>query len=266
MRRLPEEATLRVILDHGDVPHGLIAELGRRIAAFHARAERNERITELCRFENVARLARENFTESASHVGSTVSARVLKRLSALTESALAELRPEIENRVERGLPCDSHGDLRLDHIYLFPDRAPPEDVVIIDGIEFNEAFRAGDPVADMAFLVMELIAHDRRELALVFRDAYVSASGDYQVQSLLHFYVAYRAMVRGKVNGMKAMETEISAQDRARALGRRRPTGWWRRARSKIPDFGPVSCSLADCPELEKRRWPRNFPRRPTSG
>ena len=84
MRRLPDEATLRAILDHGDVSHGLCEELGRRIAAFHARAERNERITELCRFENVARLARENLAESAGHVGSTVSARVFHRLAALT--------------------------------------------------------------------------------------------------------------------------------------------------------------------------------------
>ena len=92
--------------------------------------------------------------------------------------------------------------------------------MIIDSIEFNEAFRAGDPVADMAFLVMELIANDRRELADVFRDAYISASGDYQVRKLLNFYVAYRSMVRGKVNGVKAREAEIAAPDRARALGR----------------------------------------------
>jgi aminoglycoside phosphotransferase family enzyme/predicted kinase len=215
MERLPEQATLRAILDRGEVGAGQIEGLGRRIANFHARAERNERITELSRFENVARLAQANFTESAGHVGSTLSARVFHRLSSLNESALAALKPWIEERVQRRIPCDTHGDLRLDHVYLFPDRAPPGDVVIVDGIEFNETFRAADPVADMAFLAMELIVHDRRDLAGLFRDAYVAASGDHQVERLLPFYVAYRAAVRGKVEGMKAAEPEITESDRA---------------------------------------------------
>jgi uncharacterized protein len=215
MERLPEEATLRAILDRGEVGPGEIEGLGRRIANFHARAERNERITELSRFENVARLVWANITESAGYVGSLLSTRDLDRLSLLTERALTDLRPWIEDRVRRGIPCDTHGDLRLDHVYLFPDRAPPGDVVIVDGIEFNETFRAGDPVADMAFLVMELIVHDRRDLAGLFRDAYVAASGDRQVERLLPFYVAYRAAVRGKVEAMKAAEPEIAESDRA---------------------------------------------------
>ncbi|MGC8639692.1 MAG: AAA family ATPase [Isosphaeraceae bacterium] len=220
MRRLADDATLRATLDRDAVGHGLIEELGRRIAAFHAHAERGQRIADLCRFDNVARLVRENLCESVVHVGQTIRERVFQRLTELTEHALEALRPEIESRLERGLPCDTHGDLRLDHVYVFPNRPPPEDVVIIDGIEFNETFRAGDPVVDMAFLVMELVANDHRELAEVFRNAYVSASGDFHSARLLRFYVAYRAMVRGKVNGVKATEIEIPEADRARAHGR----------------------------------------------
>jgi predicted kinase len=67
---------------------------------------------------------------------------------------------------------------------------------------------------------MELIAHDRRELAEVFREAYASASGDFPNPKLLSFFVAYRAMVRGKVNGVRATEAEIAAPDRTRALSR----------------------------------------------
>ena len=73
---------------------------------------------------------------------------------------------------------------------------------------------AGDPLIDVAFLVMELVANDYRELAGVLRNAYVSAAGDFHSSRLLHFYLAYRAMVRGKVNGVKATEIEITGPDR----------------------------------------------------
>ena len=36
--------------------------------------------------------------------------------------------------------------------------------MIIDCIEFNPRYRVSDPVADMAFLVMDLIRHGRRDL------------------------------------------------------------------------------------------------------
>lgn len=222
MRRLPDEATLRANLDRGPLAHGLIEELGRRIAAFHASADRNERISASCRFANIARLARDNFDESVGQVGTTVSPRVFRRLTELTESALERLRPEMDHRAERGLPCENHGDLRLDHIYIFPERPPPKDIVIIDGIEFNDAFRFGDPAVDMAFLVMELVANDHRDLAAVFHDAYASASGDHPSAGLVSYYVAYRAMVRGKVNGMKAARAELAEADRARAVQRAR--------------------------------------------
>jgi aminoglycoside phosphotransferase family enzyme/predicted kinase len=240
MRRLPEAARLRALLDKGNVAVGLLEELGRRIAEFHARAERSERTTALASFENVARLAIANFEESACQIGSTVSAGVFGRLRALTERFLEALRACIEKRVARGVPCDAHGDLRLDHVYVFPDRPPPGDIVVVDGIEFNDALRAADPVADMAFLVMELIAQDRRDLAGRFGEAYFSAGGDHEGRQLLPFYVAYRAMVRGKVEGIEACEPEVSRADQAAARARARAR--WLVALGAIEDPGFRPC------------------------
>ena len=146
-----------------------------------------------------------------------VSRAVFDRLASLIEDALAKFKPLIEYRVSRRMPCDTHGDLRLDHVYLFPDRPPPEDILIIDGIEFDESLRAADPVADMAFLVMELIAHGRRDLASSLREAYFTAACDFQGEPLLPFYVACRAAVRAKVEGMKAADPEIDAAGREQA-------------------------------------------------
>src|SRR4029453_18508322 len=139
----------------------------------------------------------------------TVSPAVLQRLQARTDEVLERHRDMVESRAMRGVPCDTHGDLHLDHVYNFPDRAPPDDLIVIDCIEFNERFRFADPVADAAFLAMDLIFRGRRDLADGFAAAYFQATGDAEGAMLLPFYTAYRAMVRGKVEGFQLGEPEI---------------------------------------------------------
>jgi aminoglycoside phosphotransferase family enzyme/predicted kinase len=222
MVRLPAEATLRACLERGEVgPDRLVAvAVARHLAAFHARAERSPAIAGSARFAAVARNARDNFTEAADNdqVRTTVSRAVFERLKMLTEAALERLHDTIEARAARGVPCDTHGDLRLDHVYLLPrDAGAAPEIVIIDAIEFNERFRHADPVADMAFLVMDLEAAGAHGLASAFADAYFEASGDFEGQDLLPFYTAYRAAVRGKVEGLKSAAPEVAADDRTRA-------------------------------------------------
>src|SRR2546430_4780272 len=119
---------------------------------------------------------------------------------------------------------DTNDYLHLDHIYLFPERpepphpsssppggegGAPDDLVIVDCIEFNERFRYADPVADMAFLTMDLAFQGRRDLARAFSEAYFRSSGDAAGRALLPLYVAYRAAVRGKVEGFALAEKEV---------------------------------------------------------
>ncbi|MFQ5693084.1 MAG: AAA family ATPase, partial [Nitrospinota bacterium] len=89
-------------------------------------------------------------------------------------------------------------------------------------VEFNERFRYADPVADAAFLAMDLEFRGRRDLSRVFAEAYFDASGDEEGRALLPLYKAYRAVVRGKVEGMKAREEEVPEDERGRALQRAR--------------------------------------------
>lgn len=222
MERLPDDATLRARLARNAVDAALVTELATRVADFHARAEAGPFISDYGRFEVVAGNARENFAQAGPHAGATFSRGVFERLKDLTEQALAGLRPLIDARAERGVPRDGHGDLRLDHVYLFPDRPPPDDLVVIDGIEFGERYRYADPVADLAFLVMDFAFHGRRDLAEVLTDAYLRASDDAEGRALLPFYTAYRSAVRGKVEGMKMTESEVSEAERDKARTRAR--------------------------------------------
>jgi len=234
MKRLPDAATLRAHLGRGDVGVEALEELAGRLARFHADADSGVKVAAGGSFEAIAENARENFDQSAPQVGVTLSRSTFDRLKLRTEAALAQLRDIIQDRARRGIPRDTHGDLRLDHVYWFPEQNPPGDWIIVDCIEFDERFRYADPVADVAFLAMELTLHGRGDLAGAFVDAYLRASGDEVGRSLLSFYMAYRAAVRGKVEGMKLAQGEIPEAQRSAA--RTQARALWLFALSELED------------------------------
>ena len=240
MERLPEEATLKALLRRGELDGARLEALAQRVASFHRQAEAGAPIAAFGRFEVVARNARENLTQAAAQVGITLNPAVLARLRALTKAALARLRPLIEGRAGRGVPRDTHGDLHLDHVYVLPEGEAPDGFVIVDCIEFNERFRFADPVADMAFLVMDLSFHGRRDLARAFADAYFRASGDEEGRALLPFYTAYRAAVRAKVEGLELSEKEIPKAERAAAQAQAR--AHWLLALGELEEPGRRPC------------------------
>jgi hypothetical protein len=232
MRRLPDDATLEARLAQGALSKSDVARLARRVAEFHAAAARNPHIAGFGRFESVAANIRENIDVASRLVEQTISTAVLERLVHRTNQALARLQSVIDGRALRGVPCDTHGDLHLDHVYTFPDAAPPGDYVIVDCIEFNERFRYADPVADMAFLVMDFAFHGRRDLGRTFADAWFEASGDTEGRDLLPLYTSYRAAVRGKVDGLMLGESEVPRDQRASAM--ERSVGHWLLALAEI--------------------------------
>ena len=222
MRRLPEDATLESRLSRDEISAAQIETLAERIAAFHRGAERGPHISEVACFETISRNLLENLHHPGAKEPEGIDAEILARLTALTTQALEEARPLIEERSRRGVPCDCHGDLKTDHVYLFPEAAPPDDLVIIDCIEFNERFRYIDPVADMAFLAMDLTYQGRRDLSRALIERYFRAGGDEQGRALLQLYLSYRAAVRAKVLSIQAGEAETDPAAREALLRKAR--------------------------------------------
>lgn len=218
MRRLPEGVTLLDRLERGELTVPLVERVAEMVAAFHRTAEGGGggHVAAFGRLAVVAGNARANFAESEPEVGVTVDRAVFDRVRDLTERQLAALGPLVEGRAARGVTRDTHGDLHLDHVYLLPDRPPPHDLLAIDCVEFSPRFRYADPVADAAFLVMDLTFRGRRDLADAFADAYFRHSGDADGRRLLPFYTAYRAVVRAKVEGLMLREPEVPEADRER--------------------------------------------------
>lgn len=262
MERLPQEATLASGLDRGEVTGELLAALAGRVAAFHRNAESGPHVDALAGWEVVARNARENFEQSKSQVGDTVAAQVFSRFWSLTETALEERRPLVAVRAGRGAARDTHGDLHLDHVYVFPERPTPDDLAVVDCIEFSERFRYADPVSDAAFLSMDLAFRGRRDLAARFREAYVQEARDAEGAALFPFYEAYRAAVRAKVEGLRAAEGEVPPPDREQA--RRSARAHWLLGLGTLeaPDRRPCLLGVGGLPGTGKSTLARGLAER----
>src|SRR5262249_10180257 len=117
MRRLPESATLRARISGDGVTADAMEELARRLARFHASAASAPEVAACCTSAAITANARENIDQSASQVGVTISRTTRDRLTDRLEASLGRLRGTIEARATSGIPRDTHGDLRLDHVY-----------------------------------------------------------------------------------------------------------------------------------------------------
>ena len=119
----------------------------------------------------------------------------------------ADLFPRLEalmaERLASGRVRECHGDLHLGNVAQIDGRA-----TVFDAIEFNDEFRWIDVISEVAFVVMDLHAHDLPELAHRLTNAWLQASGDYAGLPVLPYYLVHRALVRAKVALMRAAQTD----------------------------------------------------------
>lgn len=212
MRRLPEERSLKVMLEAGIVTEELIRRVSLVLASFHKNAATDEHISGFGSLEVIGGNTGENFSQTEPFIGKTISQGLFLKIKEYTESFLKSNSGLFEKRVAEGFVRDCHGDIHSEHVFT------SDGIEIIDCIEFNERFRFSDIVADEAFLSMDLDYHNRKDLSEALDLAYFAESGDREGARLLNFYKCYRAFVRGKVEGFKAFEEEVEEAGRGDAL------------------------------------------------
>jgi len=244
MRRLPESATASSLLARHALARPQLWTLAATLAGFYRDgAERAAAHPELTRYgdlDTVIENVHENFAQLDAIVDEAqagghrapIDRDLLTRLRAATERELARVRDLIHARFEAGKVRDTHGDLRLDHVYHLGSVGPDDadliddglrhatgrrELLIIDRIEFNDRFRWADPIADVAFFIMDLQARGAWQLARCFATDFISASQDQQGEALLSFYTGYRATVRAKVAAMAAADLDLDPSERAKA-------------------------------------------------
>jgi aminoglycoside phosphotransferase family enzyme/predicted kinase len=210
MRRLPDDASAAALLDRGLLHPARLAALADKLAAFLDAARPTP---ELGAPEVLRRNVDENFAQVAPFVGDLVERATFDDVRAFQLDALTSGQDRFAARVAAGRIREGHGDLRLEHVYFLP---PPDGVVAIDCIEFNERFRCGDAAGEAAFLAMELEAARRPDLAAGFLARFVEASDDFELYGVVDFYLSYRAWVRGKVAAFLAHDPAADGWLRAR--------------------------------------------------
>ncbi len=124
----------------------------------------------------------------------TLAAADHQTFSRWMDEQCAQLKPHWAQRRAQGHVRECHGDLHLANLITLGD-----DVTAFDGIEFDEGLRWIDTRTDLAFTVMDLMAHGRTDAAYCLLNAYLDHSGDHALITGLRFDMVYRALVRARV-------------------------------------------------------------------
>ncbi|HJV96167.1 MAG TPA: AAA family ATPase [Albitalea sp.] len=185
MRRFAPDALFSEQLARGTLTPQHLDRLARRIAAFHRDAPRAEVVTP---YGSAAAIE-----QAVGRAYAAVEAAA-PELRAWLQAQSDALRPLWAARRDAGWVRECHGDLHLANVVLLGD-----DATAFDCIEFDPALRWIDVASDIAFLVMDLLAHGRRDLAFRFLNAWLEDSGDVGGLAPLRYYLVYRALVRAQV-------------------------------------------------------------------
>ena len=213
MRRYPEACRLATRVRNGEPVTSALERVADELARFHERADRGRAIDEQGKVRAVRALWQENIAELKRFVGSMLPADKVRDLEDLATQFIAGRSVLFTARVEDRCIVDGHGDLLADDIFCLSDG----EVEILDCLEFDDALRHVDVIDDAAFLAMDLEFLDGRELADQFLESYGRLSGDTAPSSLKHFYIAYRAVVRAKVDCIRVNQGHPdAAQDALR--------------------------------------------------
>jgi len=75
---------------------------------------------------------------------------------------------------------------------------------LYDRIEFNEEIRSADVAEDVAHFSMDLDFNRRLDLRKYFLSQYLKKSQDFELESLVYFWMCYKACMRAKVSLFQA--------------------------------------------------------------
>ncbi|MBE0547400.1 MAG: AAA family ATPase [Rubrivivax sp.] len=195
MRQFAAGALLSEQLAAGTLLPAHLDRLAQRLADFHAAAAVATPDTPYGRPDVIEGDALRLLDGLSQHGEGPACAR----LRAWMAAAIPRLHPLWQGRRAAGRVRECHGDLHLANAVLLGD-----DVTAFDCLEFDPAMRWIDVLSDIGFLVMDLLAHERGDLAFRFLNAYLDASGDHAGVPALRWYLVYRALVRALVTRIRA--------------------------------------------------------------
>ena len=202
MKQFAADATLDRQL--GGVDSEAIRRLGEAIAAFHEKTPPSETGGD---GQAIAR----NLSELEQALGGSQVA-TLGGIAAWLRAALARLAIDLRTRHKGGAVKEGHGDLHLENLACIDGRIVP-----FDALEFDPALRCIDVLDEVAFTAMDFMAHGRDDFAFEFLNSYLECTGDYGGLAVLRLYLVHRALVRAKVQSIKAAQASDTSRSQAQA-------------------------------------------------
>ncbi|MGB5720609.1 MAG: hypothetical protein WBM34_07915 [Woeseiaceae bacterium] len=169
MLQFPQSAQLDRQLEEGLLREDDLLVLAETIANKHEQA----RVIEYANDRESVGKVRAPILGNFAPVERAIDMDLLERVRLWTETTLKALKPALIQRRQEGFVRECHGDLHLSNLVRFDG-----DIVAFDCVEFSPDLRNIDVLSDIAFLVMDLIACARHDLAFAFLNRYLERTGD----------------------------------------------------------------------------------------
>lgn len=197
MHRMDNAREMDKLLHTGDISDQDMEHLAALLADFHLKnrlpADHSyEPESDAHDFADLYAMEADLMTLKAPEVG------LLRHWSVAIPAFLKTHANRSDERIRDRFWIEGHGDLHSRNIFLPENQAP----IVFDCIEFNQHFRCGDVLNELAFLCMDLEFYDRKDLADAFLKAYTKHWNCYEKPEdalLFTYFKAYRANVRLKV-------------------------------------------------------------------
>ncbi|WP_439814893.1 AAA family ATPase [Zavarzinia sp. CC-PAN008] len=236
MRRFPTADRLDHVLAAGRLDATLAAATAETIGAVHRH---------LAPVPGPSRLAGAVRQNAGDLLAADLPPERARALGQGLVAAHARVLPGLEARAAAGLVRRCHGDLHLANLCLLDGRP-----TAFDALEFSEDLSTIDVLHDLAFLVMDLLARGRRDLAHRVLDRWLEVTGWLDQLDVLPLFLALRAAVRahvsarmGQPDGARAylelgLDLLRPVAPRLVAIGGLSGTGKTTLARALAPAFG----------------------------
>ena len=228
MRRFDQSALLDRELERGTLSVEDMRELGAHVAERHLAAP----IVDASRREHVLGLTKQFMWDNFTALEGAVEDAGLQQLREWTERELGNVDAKLAQRFDNGLVRDCHGDLHLRNLVRLPGG-----ITAFDCIEFDQDLRHIDVFCDIAFLLIDLVARRRHDLAAHFLNRYLERTGDYDGMSVFSLFFVYRCLVRAKVAAIRAAERTV---DKEKAADREELARYIDMAKRQIAPRSPI--------------------------
>ncbi|AKK28777.1 AAA family ATPase [Mycobacterium sp. EPa45] len=214
MRRHPDDSRLATMVARDESVDDHLRSIALVLSRFHSSASRGREVDAQCRVDAIVERWQENLSELrryADGVVQGIDSESIDEIDRLAMAFIAGRSVLFARRISERKIVDGHADLLADDIFCLEDGP-----ALLDCLEFDDRLRYVDVIDDAAFLAMDLEFLGRPDLAAAFLDAYQRSADEDAPASLRDFYVAYRAVVRAKVDCVRHTQGSPGAAADAR--------------------------------------------------